>query len=71
MHFEVNWVNNTVVLLIMYTVYCCLQFLLQTAHDVESRKVREMEKLNRQVKFLTSEEAANLVSTLCQKNVCS
>lgn len=41
-----------------------LQLLLQSAHDVESRKVKEIEKLNRQVRFLTSEEAANLVSTL-------
>lgn len=36
------------------------QLLLQTAHDVESRKVKEIEKVNRQVRFLTSEEAANL-----------
>ena len=49
-------------LFIMYIVN--LQLLLQSAHDVESRKVKEIEKLNRQVRFLTSEEAANLVSTL-------
>ncbi|KAL9952352.1 hypothetical protein ACROYT_G039596 [Oculina patagonica] len=36
------------------------QSLLQTAHDVESQKVKEIEKLKRQVKFLTPEEAANL-----------
>ncbi|KAJ7384740.1 Glioma tumor suppressor candidate region protein 2 [Desmophyllum pertusum] len=36
------------------------QLLLQSAHDVESRKVKEIEKLKRQVKFLTPEEAANL-----------
>ena len=52
-------------LFIMYIVN--LQLLLQSAHDVESRKVKEIEKLNRQVRFLTSEEAANLVSTLHQK----
>jgi len=35
--------------------------LLQTAHDVEFKKVKEIEKLKRQVKLLTQEEAANLV----------
>jgi len=36
------------------------QSLLQTAQDVEFKKVKEIEKLKRQVKFLTQEEAANL-----------
>lgn len=36
------------------------QSLLQLAHDVELRKVKEIEKLKRQVKLLTAEEAANL-----------
>lgn len=31
------------------------------AHNVELRKVKETEKLKRQVKLLTAEEAANLV----------
>lgn len=36
------------------------QSLLQMAHNVELRKVKETEKLKRQVKLLTAEEAANL-----------
>ena len=64
---EFNLVNNIHCSLITDYANCCLQFLLQTAHDVEARKVKEFEKLNRQVRLLTSEEAANLVSTLHQK----
>ena len=45
----------------LYNVCDYFQSLLQTAHDVELRKVKEIEKLKRQVKFLTAEEAANLV----------
>ncbi|XP_020618292.1 glioma tumor suppressor candidate region gene 2 protein-like [Orbicella faveolata] len=52
-------IHNYIYLVIDYA-YCCLQILLQTAHDVESRKLKETEKLNRQVRLLTSEEAANL-----------
>ena len=40
------------------------QSLLQTAHDVEFKKVKEIDKLKRQVKFLTPEEVANLVSII-------
>ncbi|XP_073247648.1 ribosome biogenesis protein NOP53-like [Porites lutea] len=36
------------------------QLLLKTAHDVELKKVKEIEKLKRKVKFLSPEEAANL-----------
>jgi len=38
--------------------------LLKTAHDVELKKVKEIEKFKRKVKFLSPEEAANLVNCL-------
>ena len=40
------------------------QSLLETAHAVETQKLNEIKKLDRQVKYLTREEAANLVSFL-------
>lgn len=39
------------------------------AHNVELRKVKETEKLKRQVKLLTVEEAANLV--IINSQMCS
>lgn len=39
------------------------------AHNVELRKVKETEKLKRQVKLLTAEEAANLV--IINSQMCS
>ena len=48
------------------------QSLLQTAHDVEFKKVKEIDKLKRQVKFLTPEEVANLVSIIkcLEEEIC-